>query len=185
MRRSLLRDLRRLAPKRPLTFIESIRVAELQANRLIEWRGITGPATPDSLVHRFPRVRVESVHAMPVSGATRWHDGYWQILVNASEPESRRRFSAFHELKHIIDHSIAAIGYPAIGDMTSFERRERIAEYFAACVLMPRTWVKRAWGQGVQSVPQLASLFQVSREAMRYRLENLGLVNRRVRCEVT
>lgn len=184
MRRSLLRELRKLAPNRPMTFGETLRVAELQANRLLEWAGITEAAVPNRVVRRFPRVRVESVHPMPVSGATRWHDGRWQILLNAGESESRRRFSAFHELKHIIDHPIAGIGYPAFGDMTSEERREQIADYFAACLLMPRAWVKRAWSGGEQTVPELASLFQVSREAMRYRLESLGLLSKRVRCEV-
>lgn len=184
MRRSLLRDLRRLAPNRPMTHVEALRVAELQANRLLEWRGVTAPAVPDAIARRFPRVRIEPVYPMPTAGATRWHGGHWQIILNAGDGETRQRFSMFHELKHIIDHTIAAFAYPAIGDMTSHERRESIAEYFAACVLMPRMWVKRAWTQGIQTVPDLAGHFHVSRQAMRIRLEQLGLIARQVRCEV-
>jgi Zn-dependent peptidase ImmA (M78 family) len=42
---------------------------------------------------------------------------------------------------------------------------------------MPALHVKRAWTQGLQDVGLLASLFRVSEEAMRIRLENLGLTD--------
>jgi len=185
MRRSVLRDLRALAPKRPLRYAEAIRIAELQANRLLEWRGITGPPAPDSLVRAFPRVRVESVYPLGVSGATAWSGGRWQILLNGSEPSTRQRFSAAHELKHVIDHGYASLLYPSTPGVSSAERQEQIADYFAAALLMPKRWVKRAaWGEGIQDVRQLATLFGVSREAMRYRLANLGLTEPIKRCEV-
>ena len=38
-----VRRLRRLIPRRPLSDIESLRLAELQANRLLELREIPGP----------------------------------------------------------------------------------------------------------------------------------------------
>lgn len=171
-------------PNRPLRFAEAIRVAELQANRLLKWRGVDGPPVPDDLVSTFPRVQVETIYPLGVSGATAWSDGRWQILLNGGEPLTRQRFSSVHELKHVLDSPLAEIAYPNVKGMSSAERQEQIADYFAACVLMPRRWVKRAWGNGVQDVRDLARLFGVSREAMRYRLAALGLIERTARCEV-
>ncbi len=181
---SVLHELRRLLPSRPLRFAEALRVAELQANYLLKWRGITAPPVPDDLVAKFPRVQIEKVYPLGVSGATAWSDGRWQIIINAGEPRVRQKFSALHELKHVIDHPLAATLYPDAPGMKSAERQEQVADYFAACVLMPRRWVKRAWGEGIQDMRQLARLFGVSREAMRYRLTALGLVERTKRCEV-
>lgn len=184
MRTSLLRDLRQLMPARPLQFAEAVRIAELQATRLLLARGLTGPPVPSDLVAKFPRVQVESIYPLGVSGAAAWSDGRWQIILNGGEPAVRQRFSAVHELKHVIDHSLATIAYPARFGMTSGQRQEQVADYFAACVLMPRRWVKRAWGNGIQDVNRLARMFEVSREAMRYRLRALGLLEPITRCEV-
>jgi Zn-dependent peptidase ImmA (M78 family) len=106
------------------------------------------------------------------------------MLLNASEPMVRQRFSVFHELKHVLDHPNAETFYPAFGSMTSKQRQEQIADYFAACALMPRVWINRAWRNDIQDVADLARLFHVSREAMRYRLNSLGLVFPTLRCEV-
>jgi Zn-dependent peptidase ImmA (M78 family) len=62
--------------------------------------------------------------------------------------------------------------------MTSHERAETICDYFAACVLMPRAWVKKAWREGPQDIPSLARQFQVSRQAMQVRLQQVGLIER-------
>ncbi|MEO6318843.1 MAG: ImmA/IrrE family metallo-endopeptidase, partial [Acidimicrobiales bacterium] len=59
---------------------------------------------------------------------------------------------------------------------------ERLCDYFAACLLMPRSWVKQAYGSGVQDVVALAERFEVSPQAMQVRLLQLGLVDRYRRC---
>jgi len=57
------------------------------------------------------------------------------------------------------------------------DRLEQACEYFAACLLMPRMWMKRAYfNEGIQDVPSLSRLFNVSWVAMRVRLEQLGFV---------
>jgi Zn-dependent peptidase ImmA (M78 family) len=50
-----------------------------------------------------------------------------------------------------------------------------MCDYFAACLLMPRMWVKRAWSDGINDQRALAALFDVSVTAMGIRLEQLGL----------
>jgi Zn-dependent peptidase ImmA (M78 family) len=115
-----------------------------------------------------------------------WQTGCWQILLNGGEPRTRQRFSALHELKHIIDHPFVEVAYPLVGTIDSRRRQEQVADFFAAAVLMPRAWVKRAWSNGIQEEDELAELFDVSHAAMRYRLRALGLVaiEQPTRCEV-
>lgn len=181
---SVIRDLRALMPERPLRYPEAMGITERQAARLLLMRGIEGPPVPDSVIFNFPRVEFEYVYPMGVSGASQWQDGRWLVLINSAEPHTRQRYTAAHELKHFIDHQLKDTAYPAVGEFTSHERREQIADYFAATLLMPRKWVKRAWGEGIQDVAELARLFDVSREAMRYRLMAVGLTSRMPRCEV-
>jgi Zn-dependent peptidase ImmA (M78 family) len=56
-----------------------------------------------------------------------------------------------------------------------------MCDYFAACLLMPRPWVKRLWTSGAQDAGQLAATFNVSPAAMDRRLQDLGLVEARRR----
>lgn len=41
---------------------------------------------------------------------------------------------------------------------------------------MPRNWIKRVWGNGLQDVSTLAALFNVSGDAMERRLKFLGYI---------
>ena len=59
---------------------------------------------------------------------------------------------------------------------------ERICDYFAGCLLMPRPWVKRLYCSGVQHLPDLAQAFGVSQAAMSVRLNQIGLVEPTPRC---
>ena len=52
---SVLATLRALVPPRRLTYTESLRIAELQANRLLEIFDIAGPRVPSELVTELPR----------------------------------------------------------------------------------------------------------------------------------
>lgn len=182
--KDVLRELRNLSPKRPLRFPEATFVAELQATRLLAAAQVFGPPVPDWVVTSFPRVEVERIEGLRPSGATRWENGRWLILLKADEPYVRQRFSAVHELKHVIDHIVAEIAYPAALGFSAEDRRELVANHFAASVLMPKAWIKRAWREGVQEVRDLADLFEVSREAMRIRLQTIGLVEPTKRCEL-
>lgn len=177
---SVLATLRALLPQRPLTLLEALRVAELQANRLLALRGMADDApVPDTIVTELPRIRVDYDTDMPCSGASDWdtRTRCWVITLNALEPETRQRFSLLHEYKHIIDHGSA--GLINIGDRTVYGHSpsEYLAEYFAGCVLMPKRLVRRAWAEGIQRVTDLAELFDVSPRAMTVRLAQLNLTD--------
>ena len=179
--RSVLASLRALVPRRPLTPSETLRIAELQANRLLEHFAITAAAVPEEIVSELPRIRVVR-EALPVSGSAHWANGYWLITLNIDEPASRQRFSLVHEFKHVLDHTTKQFLYRDRPFQTAHEQAERVADYFAACLLMPKRVVKGLWCQGHQNIIELAAKLQVSPAALRYRLDQLGLTDRAPRC---
>jgi hypothetical protein len=180
---SIIGRLRAVMPNRPLTATDALRVAELQANKLLELTGTDRPAVPDSVIARLPRIKVEHLSPLPMSGYTAWSRGHWLIVVNASESPLRQRFSLAHEFKHILDHPFVDEAYSKPRGQSSSDWAERTCDYFAGCLLMPKSWVKNLYcNEGIQELPTLARRFHVSQAAMRVRLLQLGLVEQGPRC---
>lgn len=176
---STLGQVRALMPSRPLTASEARSVLDRQATRLLRLSDVDGPAVPiEEVAIALPRVEVKRHADLPTSGRTQWAGNRWVILVASDEARVRQRFSLGHELGHVVLHPLAQVCLPATDRQTADERLENACEYFAACLLMPRLWMKRAYyDAGIQSVPALARLFNVSWVAMRFRMEQLGLVD--------
>jgi Zn-dependent peptidase ImmA (M78 family) len=180
--RSILARLRALVPGRPLAYAEALRLSELQANRFRELLGVETPELPDAAITELPRILVVSEMDLPVSGSAHWSNGRWIIAVNALEHPLRQRFSAAHELHHIIVHPLRPFLLVSEQGLPSSVKAERLADYFAANLLMPKRHVKRLWGEGARDAATLAEHFQVSPRAMEVRLSQLGLVEGRQRC---
>jgi predicted transcriptional regulator len=176
----VIRTLRRLVPHRPLRFNEALRVAELQANRCRELLGLDEPALPEAAITELPRIAV-SYEPLPVSGLAQWHNGRWLIALNRDEPETRQRFSLAHELFHIINHTTKDWLHPDDELMGSATKVEKLADYFAGCLLMPKRHVKALVGRGYQA-QSLADSFEVSLRAITVRLAQLGLSDSLPRC---
>lgn len=174
--RGVLAILRSLAPRRRLTVHEAAYIGELQAYRLLELARLWQPPVPSSLIVELPRITVRCDVDLPVSGSTQWLNGRWLITLNGSEPPARQRFTLAHELKHVIDHRHREVLYGDSRELAVDARVEHAADHFAACLLMPKRWVKRSWGDGRQRISELSELFDVSPQAMRVRLEHLGLI---------
>jgi len=104
------------------------------------------------------------------------------ILLNSTEAVTRQRFSMLHEFKHVIDHTTKHRLYGATTQGHD-PVAERTADYFAACVLMPKMYVKRHWGRGPRTLTSMAETFGVSPAAMKYRLDQLGLADEPRRCQ--
>jgi len=183
--RSVLALLRGLVPHRPLTYHETLRIAELQANRLLEYFDITPNAVPEEIITELPRIRVERERGLPVSGAVHWNGRYWVITVSSDEHPLRQRFSLAHEFKHVLDHTTKHFLYFDRPTSTANEQAERVADYFAACLLMPKRVVKRLWGEQHQDIGHLANMLRVSPAALQYRLDQLGLTEGRARCDTS
>jgi Zn-dependent peptidase ImmA (M78 family) len=180
---SVLARLRALVPDRQLTFDEALRIAELQANHLLRYFEIETEAVPEEIISELPRVRVVRDGALAVSGSAHWNGRYWIITVNGDEPVFRQRFSVMHEFKHVVDHTTRHLIYHDRPGSTANDQAERVADYFAACVLMPRRVVKSLWCSGSQDVSGLARRMKVSPAALRYRLDAIGLTDKRSRCQ--
>jgi hypothetical protein len=180
---SIVASLRALMPNRPLSTADALRIAELQAARLLELTNTTEPAVPDGVIGDLPRIKVRHVSPLPMSGYTAWSRSHWLIVLNGGESPLRQRFSLAHEFKHILDHPFIDAAYTRLPGPPTSDWSERICDYFAGCVLMPKAWVKNVYcNQGVQDLPTLARRFAVSQAAMRVRLLQLGLVEQGPRC---
>lgn len=178
---SIITAARDIVPIRPLTYPEALRIAELQAMKFLLVSGIVEPPLPEAAISGLPRVQVERIFPAPSSGAAQWSHGRWLIVLNGTETRGRQRFSLAHEFKHVLDNPFIDVLYPATRAMSDHDRAEQVCDYFAACLLMPRTWLKKAW-TGTQDPHTLARRFDVSAQAMRVRLLQIGLVEPEPRC---
>jgi hypothetical protein len=167
-RSHVLSELRAMRPARRLSRYEAGRIAEHQAAKLLRLRGVNECPVPEEAISHAAHIQVARMERMRSSGFTKWHGGRWHIVVNADHARVRQRFTIAHELWHVLEHPFAA--YAPDEDTT-----ERLADHFAACLLMPKAWVKRQWGAGVDDIPTLARSFEVSRPAMRWRIDELRL----------
>jgi Zn-dependent peptidase ImmA (M78 family) len=167
-----------------MTQNEAYRIAELQVDRLLKLAGLEGPPVPvERLVAEVPKVQVRYTKPFPVSGCTQWIGSAWSITINAGEPTVRQRFTLAHEFKHVLDNRFIDVIYPDYYGMTSHVRAEAVCNYFAGCLLVPRSWLKAAWTSGIQSPIALARLFNVSTAAIEVRLSQTGLGTTRDRCD--
>lgn len=180
---AVIASLRDIVPLRPLTYSEHMTLAEIQAARFRRLLGITSPALPESAIADLPRVEVARLPLLPVSGATAWSKGRWQVLLRSTEPATRQRFSLAHELKHIVDHRFFPLTFSGIRERDRAQAAERICDYFAGCLLVPRRELKHAYCTGTQTPSELAQLFQVSPVAIETRLSQIGLSESSQRCD--
>lgn len=103
-----------------------------------------------------------------------------RIFIKKEHAETRQRFTVAHELGHLILHP----GQNVYRDTSylSYEnsaerRQETEANQFAANLLMPAWMVEFAFDRMRLAPAQLASFFNVSPEAMHYRLKDLGIIS--------
>lgn len=101
------------------------------------------------------------------------------IVLNAQDHNNRQRFTCAHEIGHFVRHekrgdNYEYIDYRNIFSTTGQSDEERFANAFAACLLMPEELVRRFHHDGLSEI-QMALRFDVSRDAMGFRIANLGL----------
>ena len=185
MRPDVINRLRDIVPQRPLGYHEALRLAEEQAQLLLEMTETNHPAVPERVITGLPRIEVRRMAPFPTSGASHWSKGKWRVAINASEPATRQRFSLAHEFKHIVDHRDVEMLYSALPARERDQMIERICDYFAGCLLMPRAWVLAAFANGTRHPMDLAQVFGVSPTAMGVRLNGIGLTRPGPRCGAT
>ena len=154
------------------------KAAEQAATSLLNQAGLYKPpvnpleiATLLDVQVRFVRFSGESEG---VSGLFDFREN--KILVNSDDPGNRQTFTIAHELGHKVLHTpwAASDQYKVLWrDLRnqSNDRREKEANVFAACLLMPREMMRSYRGM---SAGQLSKLFAVSEEFASNRLRNLS-----------
>lgn len=141
------------------------------------------PVRPDLIAHKM------GIDVTPLIAETSCVDqcgfaeitdnGRYVISYNSRDPHSRIRFTLAHELgHHVLGHTkngrkLREYHNPDRNDGNYLEERD--ANRFAAELLMPSealaTLINR---EKIYSVPELATRFDVSEEAMYWRMKNLG-----------
>jgi Zn-dependent peptidase ImmA (M78 family) len=115
------------------------------------------------------------------------------IGVNSAHAVVRQRFTIAHELGHLQlhkGHSVhvdrVRVNFRDVNSSTAHDREEIAANAFAAALLMPPELVVETVAQYMQKAPgltidelteSLSERFRVSRQAMEYRLKNLGFIS--------
>ena len=100
------------------------------------------------------------------------------ILVNSDQPRSSALFTLAHELGHVLNCDGATINIDT--DMRARTDEERLANAFAASLLIPEPAVKEAidqYGRGADCLAHMLLRYGVSYETLIYRLHNLGVIN--------
>lgn len=185
----LLARLRSMVPKRSLGWREAEQLAERQATRLRSELSALGPVLGEEDIASLPWLTITRRERLPTSGLATKTEFGWLIVLKGDEPMVRQRFSLAHELKHVLDDEIIdrlpAGLYPSLGGYSPHERAERVCDRFAAALLMPKVILRADWADGIQDIAKLARRYDVSRAAMRIRLNQLGLIKATPRCATT
>jgi len=119
---------------------------------------------------------IEKTHKGDISGALVTTPEYSTILVNDTDPYARQRFTIAHELGHYVLHHNDESDGVFISFRGASNPEERAANRFAADLLMPKDILRKSHAE--KTLPLLWTLaeeFSVSRAAMKYQLESLGL----------
>ncbi|MBA1158923.1 ImmA/IrrE family metallo-endopeptidase [Microvirga mediterraneensis] len=148
-----------------------------------------GPTDPVQLANRMGVRIFNSKFSEPgIHGLIARRGGASTIYVDVDDRPVRKRFTVAHELGHFVLHLAAGEG-EFIDDEDNFRtitdpdepwneerRREWEANVFAAAILMPSSVVRDRWPE-IRDVDGMAEWFQVSRQAMALRLNQLGLID--------
>lgn len=155
--------------------------ASRSAGRLLEhtW----GDALPVDPVRIARNLGINVFHAElepNVSGALVKERGQDpSIVLNAADSPNRKRFTCAHELGHFVRRTEQLDKYEYVDyrdqlSAAGTDDDETYANAFAASLLMPEHHVRRLHRSGMSDL-EMALRFDVSREAMQYRLQGLQL----------
>ncbi len=165
-------------------------LVEKTASDLLKTAGVFAPPIPIAKLIADQRIKLLYPNlGKDASGVLVRKDGETVIGVNRAHPKTRQRFTAAHELGHAMLHGGTDVHHDAgfqvnlRSDLSSqgTDPEEIEANYFAACLLMPREFLEadpNAFFVDVEdstTVACLARSYGVSAHAMSLRLASLAL----------
>ena len=168
---------------------------EAAARRLLNKVDVRAPPVP---VERLAReagalISYQPFEAEDVSGLLYRAAGAAPVIgVNSSNSQVRQRFTIAHELGHLTLHEghdlilerLMRLNFRDATSSTASDEEEIQANQFAAELLMPRVLLQKAINLLLEGRPltdlelvrRLARRFEVSQQAMEYRLASLGIL---------
>jgi Zn-dependent peptidase ImmA (M78 family) len=162
-----------------------------EATKLLQHYQITIPPVPvERIAEQQGAQVIRQRSESPDSGFALRMDGRWIIGVNTQTSRLRQRFSIAHELGHLLLHEeqliVSTVQVHLRSHVSSLgtDAQEIEANQFAAELLMPRKFVLDSVATQMSQKPltrdelvhTLAREFDVSTDAMGYRLVNLGVL---------
>ena len=167
---------------------------EQAAQRLLEAAGVGKAPVPVERIAAISGIRILlDTLGEEISGMLYRRAQTCVMVINRDHHHHRRRFSIAHEIAHARLHDAdtyvdgpATLRFRDAKSATGTDAEEREANRFAAALLMPAGWVtdrfiglitgRRALDENA-AITRLADEFDVSEQAMRFRLVNLNLID--------
>ena len=162
-----------------------IKIVELRANKILLESNIHEvPVDIESIADKLG-IKISYAPSEEYSGMLiRREDGQALMGINSSEPKTRMRFTVAHEIAHFLfdKKNKVYIDYRTSTRLLDKPKEEKRADFFAANILMPKKLLtldfekisKESFSQ--DHLIDLAKKYQVSQDAMKYRLSNLRLI---------
>ena len=132
--------------ERPCRLGQLVEVIAQKYLKMGEIRCLPVPTVLIALVDQQGSTEVRELPLKAYHGAI-WHPkGGWIIQLKADDTSAVKRFAVFHEAFHILAHCKTSPVFRKRGAIQgSFN--ELLADYFAACMLMLREWVREKWAE--------------------------------------
>jgi len=172
--------------------MHGLQSAERRAHELLRDHRVSTPPVDVEALAAAQHIAIESQDLGPsISGlVVRGPDGRATIGVNALHHPNRRRFTIAHEIGHHLLHADSAtlfvdemmVHFRDAASTAKADPREMEANAFAAALLMPEDWLRvdlrdrKIDLSDDVSVRNLATRYQVSQQALTFRLMNLNLL---------
>lgn len=174
--------------------MSSIKIIERKAEKIVsDFCGSRPPVNVSNIIKKLGLIHKEHDLGANVSGVLYIEKGTGIIGYNSGESPERRRFTLAHELGHYILHRFDKelfvdqkkfkVMYRDESSSTGELKQEREANAFAAAILMPKEMLLKEIqkfhfdlaGEDEDMIKKLAAKFEVSTQAMTYRIANLNL----------
>ncbi len=169
---------------------------ERKARSILEDLNINKPPVPVELIAKKmgAKLTFEPFEGKDDISGMMFRDGEINIIgINSSHPNTRQRFSIAHEIGHLVLHKkklfidkVVKIDFRDTTSSMAIDKNEIAANAFAAELLMPRDFVQREIRREISKqnnvigkealIQKLSNTFDVSTQAMEYRLINLGFL---------
>jgi Zn-dependent peptidase ImmA (M78 family) len=159
---------------------------ELKAEQVLNDLNIKDTPVPVEEIASRAQIKISRAPSKDFSGLLIRKDGHALIGVNDDEAPVRQRFTIAHELGHFYLHpnKDAFVDYRNHKDNNKDAAttiKERQANMFAAALLMPRKSLMKDFNNIAKGLTDdeactiLSKRYEVSDDAMKFRLKNLGL----------